>query len=98
MTADPLGALVPGTAPGGDGDGGDGRLGGVGFVAKDVIDVAGVVTGAGNPDWAAAHEPASADAAPVAALRAAGARLVAKGQCAELAFSLSGDNAHYGMP
>ena len=98
MTADPLGALVPGTEAAGDADGGDGSLAGVGFVAKDVIDVAGVVTGAGNPDWAAAHEPADDDAVAVAALRAAGAELVAKGQCAELAFSLSGNNAHYGMP
>jgi amidase len=98
MTADPLGALVPGTEAGGDAGGGEGPLAGVGFVAKDVIDVAGLVTGAGNPDWAAAHEAAAEDAAAVAALRVAGAELVAKGQCAELAFSLSGDNAHYGMP
>jgi len=96
MTADPLGALVPGTD--GDEATGDGPLAGVGCVVKDVIDVAGVVTGAGNPDWAAAQQPASADAAAVAALRAAGSGVVAKGQCAELAFSLSGDNAHYGMP
>jgi amidase len=34
----------------------------------------------------------------VRALTDAGASIVAKGQCAELAFSLSGDNVHYGMP
>jgi amidase len=67
-------------------------------VVKDVIDVAGAVTGGGNPDWAAAHEPAPADAAALAALRRAGASVTGKGQCAELAFSLSGGNVHYGMP
>jgi amidase len=68
------------------------------LVVKDVIDVEGVVTGAGNPDWARTHRPAGADAGAVASLLAAGAELAGKGQCAELAFSLSGDNAHYGMP
>jgi amidase len=63
-----------------------------------VIDVAGAVTGGGNPDWAADHQPAQADAPAVAALKGAGATLTGKGQCAELAFSLSGDNVHFGMP
>jgi amidase len=100
VNADPLGALVPGTRPdaGARADSGAGRLAGASVVVKDVIDVAGLVTGAGNPDWAAAQEPAAADAAAVAALAEAGAGLVGKGRCAELAFSLSGDNAHYGMP
>ena len=100
MNADPLGALVPGATPEAEpsGKAGGGALAGISFVAKDVIDVAGTVTGAGNPDWAAAHGPAEAHAAPVASLLGAGARLAGKGQCAELAFSLSGDNAHYGMP
>ena len=76
----------------------DGPLAGLSVVVKDVIDVAGAVTGGGNPDWADAHQPARQNAAAVAALTAAGASLVAKGQCAELAFSLSGDNVHFGMP
>jgi amidase len=97
LDADPLGALVPG-GPTDVGAAGEGPLSGITFVAKDVIDVAGTVTGAGNPDWAGSHEPAAADAAAVTALVASGARLVGKGQCAELAFSLSGDNAHFGMP
>jgi Asp-tRNA(Asn)/Glu-tRNA(Gln) amidotransferase A subunit family amidase len=98
MSADPIGALVPGTASDAGPADGDGSLAGIGIVAKDVIDVGGIVTGAGNPDWAAAHGPAAADAAAVATLKGAGATVLAKGQCAELAFSLSGDNAHYGMP
>ncbi len=98
MTADPLGALVPGWVPPGDRENTSGPLAGRRVVVKDVIDVAGAVTGGGNPDWAAAHGPASESAAAVAALTRAGATVVAKGQCAELAFSLSGDNVHFGMP
>jgi amidase len=95
-----LGALVPGTTPvkARSPDAASGPLAGMRLVVKDVIDVAGAITGAGNPDWAAAHEPAPVDAAAVAALLEAGARLAGKGQCAEFAYSLSGDNAHYGMP
>jgi amidase len=67
-------------------------------VVKDVIDLAGEVTGAGNPAWAATHDPAARDAACVASLRAAGIDIAGKATCAEFAFSLSGDNAHFGMP
>ncbi len=81
-----------------EGSGPEPPLAGVTFVVKDVIDIAGTVTGAGNPDWAAGRAPADEDAAAVRALLRAGATLRGKGQCAELAFSLSGDNAHYGMP
>jgi amidase len=97
VTTDSLGALVAGWEPPVTADQ-PGPLEGRSVVVKDVIDVAGAVTGGGNPDWAAAHEPAGSSAPAVAALTAAGATLVGKGQCAELAFSLSGDNAHYGMP
>jgi amidase len=97
VTADWLGALVPGWKPI-ETEAGSGSLAGLTVVVKDVIDVAGAVTGGGNPDWAAAHEPASEDAVVVTALTDAGASLSPKGQCAELAFSLSGDNVHFGMP
>jgi amidase len=98
VSEDPLGALVPGWEPTPDARGGDGPLAGLRVVVKDVIDLAGSVTGGGNPDWAAAHEPATESAAAVMALAVAGASVVGKGQCAELAFSLSGDNVHFGMP
>ena len=98
MTADPLGALVPDWDPTGTTADGSGPLAGLSVVVKDVIDVAGSVTGGGNPDWAAAHDPAPEHAAAVATLLGAGASLSGKGQCAELAFSLSGDNVHFGMP
>jgi amidase len=97
VTADSLGALVPGWVPR-EAEARSGRLAGLTAVVKDVIDVAGAVTGGGNPDWAAAHEPATESAAAVRALTGAGASLTPKGQCAELAFSLSGDNVHFGMP
>lgn len=67
-------------------------------VVKDVIDLAGEVTGAGNPAWASTHDPAAHDATCVARLRTAGIEIVGKATCAEFAFSLSGDNAHFGMP
>ena len=98
MTADPLGALVPGWEPSALAENGAGPLAGLKVVVKDVIDVAGAVTGGGNPDWAAAHEPAAESGAAVTKLTEAGASVVAKGHCAELAFSLSGDNVHFGMP
>jgi amidase len=96
VTADPFGALVPGWEP--PAGHGTGPLEGLSVVVKDVIDVAGAVTGGGNPDWAAAHEAAAESAPAVTALTDNGARLVPKGQCAEFAFSLSGNNAHFGMP
>jgi amidase len=65
---------------------------------KDVIDLAGEVTGAGNPAWAATHDPATRDAVCITRLRAAGIAILGKATCAEFAFSLSGDNAHFGMP
>ena len=49
---DKVGALVPGSSVHIDGAPG-GPLSGLTFVAKDLFDVAGVPTGAGNPDWAA---------------------------------------------
>lgn len=98
MIADPLGALVPGWEPPAAERAEGGPLDGLRLVVKDVIDVGGAVTGGGNPDWAAAHGPASESAPAVTALTEAGALLAPKGQCAELAFSLSGDNFHYGMP
>jgi amidase len=98
VTADPLGALVPGCEPADGPEPETGPLAGLSVVVKDVIDVAGAVTGGGNPDWAAAHKPVRADAPAVAALKRSGVRLIGKGQCAELAFSLSGDNVHFGMP
>jgi amidase len=75
-----------------------GPLDGLTFVVKDLIDVAGCVTGGGNPDWAARQTPAARSAPVVECLLRAGATLVGKTITDELAFSLEGENAHYGTP
>ena len=77
---------------------GSGPLQGLSFVAKDVFDVAGHSTGAGNPTWLATHGPAPQHARIVERVLAAGATLLGKVITDELAFSLHGDNVHYGTP
>ena len=95
--ADDHGAWVPGERVRREALG-RGPLAGLRLAVKDLIDVAGAVTGGGNPDWAALHGPATHDALAVQALRAAGAELVGKTVTDELAFSLEGENAHHGTP
>lgn len=75
-----------------------GPLAGRTFAAKDLFDIEGRVTGAGNPQWLATHEPAKQTAPPVTTLLAAGARMIGKSITDELAYSLNGDNIHYGTP
>jgi amidase len=75
-----------------------GPLAGLTFAVKDLFDVAGRVTGAGNPRWLETHPPAVRTAPAVAALLAAGGRMIGKTITDELAYSLSGDNIHYGTP
>lgn len=94
---DDHGAFVPGGRVS-RGPTGSGALDGLRFAVKDLIDVEGLVTGGGNPDWAASQRPAPADAPAVRALRAAGASLVGKTVTDELAFSLEGENHHHGTP
>lgn len=77
---------------------GSGALSGLRFAAKDVFDVAGHPTGAGNPTWLATHPVPTEHSLVVAQLLAAGATLVGKVLTDELAYSLHGDNAHYGTP
>jgi amidase len=75
-----------------------GPLSNLSFAAKDLFDIAGHATGAGSPDWLASHGPATATASSVTGLLAAGAHMVAKAQTDEMAFSITGQNAHYGTP
>lgn len=77
---------------------GAGALEGLRFAVKDLIDVAGARTGAGNPDWLRGQAPAARAAPVVTSLLAAGASLAGKTITDELAFSLEGVNAHYGTP
>jgi amidase len=92
-----FGAFVPGTRCIREATG-NGRLDGLTFAVKDLIDVAGTTTGGGNPDWLASQSAAVSSAPVVAAALAAGARFVGKTVTDELAFSLEGENAHYGTP
>jgi amidase len=75
-----------------------GPLHGLTFATKDIFDIAGRVTGCGNPDWLASHPPAARNAAAVQALLDAGAYMIGKTITDELAFSLNGQNFHYGTP
>ena len=94
---DPLGALKIGPAVLADGAG-DGVLAGTTFVAKDLYDVAGYPTGAGNPQWEATHPVPTTTSSAVTRLLEAGATLIGKSHTDELAYSLSGTNVHYGTP
>src|SRR3954462_1228011 len=76
----------------------DGPLRGLRFAVKDLIDVAGHRTGCGNPTWLATHPPANVSAVCVDQLLAAGAQCEGKTITDELAFSLLGENHHYGTP
>ena len=97
MDAASLNAFTPGPQPHVEGRPG-GPLAGIAFAAKDLFDVAGFPTGAGNPDWARTHPVPARHAEAVAAMLAAGATLAGKTHTDELAFSLNGENAHYGTP
>ena len=83
-------AYLPGAAAG--------PLSGLSFAAKDIFDVAGHVTGGGNPDWKATHQPADKSAWVVEALTNAGAAMVGKTLTDELTRGIFGENAHYGTP
>ena len=73
-------------------------LEGLTVAVKDNFDVAGHITGAGSPEYAAERQPAAAHAEEVEALLDQGAHLVGKTHMDELAFSLMGLNARYGVP
>ena len=81
---------VPGAAKG--------ALAGLKFVAKDMFDIKGEVTGIGNPTWAKTHPPATANAAAVDLILNAGATLIGKSCLDEFAFSVDGINIHFGAP
>jgi amidase len=76
----------------------DGPLAGLTFAAKDIFDVAGHVTGGGNPDWRRTHEPARHTAWAVRVLVDAGATMVGKTITDEITRGIFGENAHDGTP
>jgi amidase len=75
-----------------------GPLHGMAFAVKDLFDIAGHPTGFGNPTWLATHAVPSASAPAVQRLLDAGASIRGKTHMDELAYSLNGENAHYGTP
>ena len=75
-----------------------GPLSGLTFAAKDIFDVAGYVTGGGNPDWQATHPAATQTAWAVQVLVDAGATMVGKTLTDEITRGIFGENAHYGTP
>lgn len=83
-------ALVPNAS--------SGPLSGLSFAVKDLFDVAGYPTSGGQP-FLLAMSGIKANTAPtVQKLLASGARFVGKTITDELAFSMNGQNAHFGSP
>lgn len=74
-----------------------GLLDGKRLSVKDLFDVKGYKTGAGLPSWAEAASIAKEHAKAVSLLVESGAFLTSKTQLDELAYSLAGNNSHYGV-
>jgi amidase len=75
-----------------------GPLAGLTFAAKDLFDVAGHVTGGGNPDWARQNPVPTRHAWAVQALLDAGCTLVGKTVTDEVSLGILGENAFEGTP
>ncbi len=75
-----------------------GALTGYSFVFKDLFDVKGFKTGAGNPAWLKSHPEAGATSPVIETLLSSGAECVGRVQTDELAYSMNGQNVHYGTP
>ncbi len=97
MNANPANAFVPhgfirveGAA--------SGPLAGLTFAAKDLYDIAGHPTGFGNPKWLETHPVPAKSCPAVQRLLDAGATCIGKVITDELAYSMNGDNVHYGTP
>ncbi|CAN0914284.1 Amidase 1 [Linum grandiflorum] len=73
-------------------------LQGLTFAVKDIFDVAGYVTGFGNADWTRTHSAATSTAPAVLDLLKDGATSVGKTVMDEMAYSINGENIHYGTP
>jgi amidase len=75
-----------------------GPLGGLSFAVKDLFDVAGYPTSGGQPFVLAMSGIKATTAPTVQRLLDAGARFAGKTITDELAFSMNGQNAHFGAP
>lgn len=76
----------------------DGELSGLTFAVKDSIDIAGHVTGNGNPTWVETHQKCLVNAPCVDQLLGHGAACQGKTMTDEFTFGLDGENVHYGTP
>lgn len=75
-----------------------GPLNGLTFVAKDLFDVAGYVTGGGNPAWPTGRPVPAKHAWAVQTLLDAGADLIGKTITDEVSMGILGENAFHGTP
>jgi amidase len=75
-----------------------GPLAGLTFAVKDLIDVAGVATGGGNPDWPRYAGTPERHAWVVETLLAAGASVIGKTVTDEVSLGILGENAFDGTP
>jgi amidase len=75
-----------------------GPLSGLTLAIKDIFDVAGYPTGCGQPHLLALSGIKTETAPVVQRLLQGGARFVGKTHTVEMAFSLTGTNAHFGTP
>ncbi|XVF41950.1 hypothetical protein PTKIN_Ptkin01aG0321700 [Pterospermum kingtungense] len=73
-------------------------LSGLTFAVKEIFDVDGYVTGFGNPDWKRTHSAAISTAPAVIDLLKGGATCVGRTVMDEMAYSINGENIHYGTP
>ncbi|GAC14759.1 amidase [Aliiglaciecola lipolytica] len=65
------------------------------LAVKDLFHIDGIVTSAGNPDWADSHPLPTKTSETVSRLLDAGVQYVGKTITDELAYSLNGQNIHY---
>jgi len=75
-----------------------GPLSGLTFAVKDLFDVRGHTPSCGHPEYKRTHGHAERDAPVVRQLLDAGAQLEGVTVMDELAYSLAGENPHYGTP
>ena len=76
----------------------NGKLSSLNFAVKELYSIKGFVTGCGNPHWKNSHDPAIKTAPSVEMLLNEGATMVGKTISDEMAFSIDGENVHYGTP
>jgi amidase len=95
--SDEIGAFVPGPRARVEGRAG-GPLSGLTFAAKDLFDVAGVVTGGGNHDWPTGRPIPTKHSWAVQTLLDGGATLIGKTVTDEVSLGILGENAFDGTP